>query len=277
MEVERVVGRLDKRTMKRYLLVCCLLLTILLYLLCRANRRRYSREPTAGPRVIHLIYLPWDKNQKLKVDPEDFDHSYYHSLRKKFTTWQIEMWTLPRLAKLCSDSYPGVFEQAMSRASRPTMLVDLFRWIVVHKYGGVYVQYESVLKEDPAWLLPPVGRQVRLLTEVVLTPEQCAEAAVKYPVRQGRHEEPVRVMNQIFSASVPNHPFIGTVWETILRNLSRPIRSDYEVLYASANARVSTLFDEVGKRDNSVFLTNWDDSKSLVKVSSKGSWRTDRA
>ena len=229
---------------------------------------------THGPRIVHLIYLPWDKQQKLKADPSDFDHTYEQALREAVEPrgWTVMMWTQPKLTAEFGD----LWSQALRASVRPTQIVDLMRWAVVAKWGGVYVQYDTVLHTSLERLLPRVGTSVRLFTERVLTPEQCRNAAIRYSIRQGVPEEPLRVMNQVFAAAEPNHPFIVRCRDTILHRMSthKP-REDYDFLYAGANAWISTLYDVYGRDDPSIEIVSERDTKRAFTVSSRGSWRMD--
>ena len=252
-----------------------LLLASLVALAVAAGAVSTLSPATHGPRLMHLMYLPWDAHQRLKADPDEFDHAYLHRTRERFPDWDVRMWTLPALRTLVQGAYPGVWEQAMASYHRPTQLVDLFRWLVVFHFGGVYVQYDTALLVSPASLLPRQSKTVRLFTERVLSRQQCEDAGRRWAIRQGAPEEPVRVMNQVFSASAQRQPFIGLVWRCILANMAWAPREDYDVLYLGANALVSTLYDREGRSDDSVELVSQRTTRRLFAVSSRGSWRTD--
>lgn len=259
--------------------VACVLLLICLllgYWIGTWVRHQSSRSrQTHGPKIVHLMYLPWDRSQKLKDDPLDFDHSYERDMRSQLEPqgWSVRMWTGPELKR----EFPSLWDEAMKEAVRPTQLVDLFRWAVVAKYGGVYIQYDSVVHVPVKQLLPHVNKSVRLFTERVLTNEECRKNGLLHPIRNGEPEEPTRVQNQCFSSSVIGHPFIVRVRDTILENMRsmKPVQ-DYDVLYIGANARVSTLYDRHGRLDPTVELEGESGSKRMLTVSSRGSWRLGR-
>lgn len=252
------------------------LFLVVMRLIMRCLERLGQRNAqTHGVKIIHLIYLPWGKDQKLKEDWNDFDHTYEQQLKLKYPDWEIKMWTLPLLKEMATRHYPGVWETAWQRHTKPTQLVDLFRFIVLHRMGGVYVQYGSTLHVHPEQLLPSHEKTVRFFTERVLTPEQCQKAADLYPIRQGVPEESVRVGNQIESVSAPGNPFIEMIWKTILENMSIKPKEDYDYLILGANSLISTLFDQIGKHDPSVELIDERKAKKMFTVSSNGSWRTD--
>lgn len=239
---------------------------------------RISGPPNPNvPKIIHLIYYPWTKSQQLKPDPEDFDHTYYHQLQKRFPTYDVKMWTLPKTKQFVQKFYPGVWEIAGVNASRPTQLVDLFRWLVIFHFGGLYLQYDSKIRvENPEQLFPTHGNQVRLFTEFVwFSPLLRHLPAKRFPIRKGKPEEKWRVMNQIFAAT-PRHPYILQTWTSILARMQRHKPTcDYEILWIGANAYISEFFDQDGAFRQDVQLTSFAQTRSLVSVSSRGSWRTD--
>jgi hypothetical protein len=247
-------------------------------LLVLFNRHRFSVHSNIHGydpqiKIIHLIYLPWTRDQKLKDDVNDFDHRYYHDLRKKYVPkgWTIKMWTQP----LLKAHFPTYWNLAIQHMVRPTQIVDLMRWVVLAEFGGIYMQYDSTIKVDPLeHLLPGRGKHVRLFTETVLSPEQCVENGKKHAVRNGIPEEPVRVMNQAMSSVRPHHPFIVLCRDTIMENMVRyKPKQDYDFLFYGANSLISTLYDRQGRVNDSVELVDEKTTKQWLTVSSRGSWR----
>jgi len=78
------------------------------------------------PRIIHLIYIPWDKHQKLKSDQLDFDQSFYHSFQARLgSRWNVKMWTWNKIEQFMNSSpYLDEWTQIKGKVSRPVMLVD---------------------------------------------------------------------------------------------------------------------------------------------------------
>lgn len=233
-------------------------------------------ENPRAPRIIHLIYIPWDRNQKLLNDPLAFDQTYHQQLQQRFPRWRVMMWTGPLLHTFVEKHYPGLWDAATAAAARPTQLVDLFRWLLIYHWGGLYIQFGSVLHVEPERLLPREGEGVRLYTEFVwFSPILRHLPAWRFPCRGGRPEEERRVMNQLFSA-VPRHPYIDLTWRTILQRMQkiRP-QCDYDILFVGANAFVSELYEQKGRSWPGVALVNFWQTRHMATISSKGSWRTD--
>ena len=222
------------------------------------------------------MYFPWNRQQQLLTNPEEFDHTYYEELHAKYPDMTVMMWTLPRVQQLCDKHYPGVWETAKKHAVRPTQLVDLFRWLVVYHFGGMYLQYDSILNVHPSQLLPSGSHEVRLYTEFVwVTPIWRWLVGRQFPIRNRAPEEKWRIMNQLFAA-VPKHPYILLTWTSILQRMTlwKP-QNDYEILFVGANAFISELYEQQKSYSKQVERINFWQTRHLVTVSSKGSWRTD--
>ena len=226
------------------------------------------------PRLIHLIYLPWDKDQKLLADEHAFDHGPYERLQRYAPDFEVRLWTRSAVFDFCRAEYPAIAD-LLPTLARPTMMVDVLRWLVVYHFGGVYWQYDMNPLVPMARFLPGEGKEARLFTECVVDADWCAESA-KEPIRQGVPEEPVRLCNQAFAAT-PKQAFIKKTLDLIVERSStlKPKR-DYDILYICANAAVSTAYNQWGKDDPAVELMSLEQTRSMIKIMYRGSWRTER-
>jgi mannosyltransferase OCH1-like enzyme len=256
------------------LMTAAVLYTLLVFKSLGSFSPALSGSPSSEvPKIIHLIYFPWDREQRLKPDPNDFDQTYHRELAGSYPDFEVMMWTIPKIRKFLSSNYPGVWEASIRAAVRPTQLVDLYRWLVVDHFGGIYLQYHSKLHTHPKLLFPSEGYQLRLFTENVwfswlirIVPP------LLFPIRNSQPEEELRIMNQVFAAT-PGHPFVREVWRSIfIRMHEMKPREDYDILYIGANAYISEVYDKMGKNDSTIQLANWTQTRNLLQVSSFGSW-----
>ena len=225
------------------------------------------------PRIIHLIYFPWGKDQKLLADCHAFDHKPYENMARYAQGFDVRLWTLDRVQLWCEKCFPDTW-RILRNAPRPMMMVDYLRWLVVHEFGGIYWQYDLNPLVPMDQFLPQKCKAVRLFTESVQTPEYCQLMAFE-PIRNGEPEEAIRVANQVFSA-VPGHRFVKATMDLIVHRLqSSEFKKDYDLLYISANAAVSCSYDRFGKSDEDVELLSRERTRSMVKIQFKGTWRTD--
>ena len=229
----------------------------------------YVKETT--PRLIHLIYLPWDANQKLKADSNDFDKTFYKELQESNPNYVVKMWTLPDCRQFVRKYYPD-YEQVIFNAPRPVMMVDILRLLIVYHFGGIYWQYESKPLTSMDSFLPSNEKNVKLFTEIIISDEFANKMSAE-PIRDGNPEERVRVCTQIFSA-VPRHPYLFALFEKTINNVQTyPIRRDYDILYTTGNAMMSTMYDKVGQHYDDVELMDENVISKMASISSNGSWR----
>ena len=228
-----------------------------------------------APKIIHLIFFPWDRDQRLLPDPSAFDRAPYERVRQCAPDFEVRLWTYDRARGFASEHYPEIWA-ALQSVPRPMMIVDVLRWLVVHHHGGIYWQYGSTSRVPMTEFLPSPGKAVKLFTEVVITPEFARQMAFE-PIRRGEPEERVRIRNQVFSAA-PRSDFVASVLDLQLMRLkSHPVCRDYDVLFVTGPALCSTVYDRCGPTDPRVELVPLDQSERMFKVHSTGSWRTDPA
>ncbi len=242
----------------------CIFLVVLLLL----NNKIYNSN---APKLIHLIYIPWDKNQRLKDDYLDFDKTSYEKLKQNHPDYIVKLWTLPDLQKFLLKFYPDYYDIVFN-LPRPVMIVDFMRLLLVYHYGGIYWQYGSTPNVNMDEFLPSKHMNVKLFTEIILTPE-FAEKMKEEPIRNSEPEELLRVISAIFS-SVPKHPYFLYLFLTAIENSKRyNVKRDYDILYIGSNAMMSTVYDQVGKYQDDIELIDYDTTKNMINIHSSSSWR----
>ena len=250
------------------------IIIIIILILSNMKQTETYKYNNESPKLIHLIYIPWDKNQKLKDDYLDFDKKSYEKLKRNNPEYNIKLWILPDIQEFVRDFYHEYYD-IIFNLPRPTMIVDFIRLLVVYHYGGIYWQYGSISNASSINMFQPSpNRKVKLFTEAVLSQEY-ADKMKDEPIRQGEPEEITRVCNQVFSA-VPKHPYIFILFTTAIENSKKyQIKKDYDILYIGANAMMSSIYDKIGKLRDDVELINHKTTKKIIDINSKGSWRTD--
>lgn len=220
-----------------------------------------------------MLYFPWDRDQKLCDDTESFDRTAYGAMCQYAPDFNVRLWTYGPAVEFARKHYPVVWDM-LKTVARPVMMIDVLRWMVVHHFGGIYWQMNTSPLVPMNDYLPSSGRSVRLFTEFDLNPEQC-RIAMAEPIRQGDPEESKRVLIQVFSA-LPGAAFVKKVIDFQMERLrTHQPKKDYDVLFITGNALVSTAFDRYGKNDASVELINRTDSRRMIKWHYRGTWRTD--
>lgn len=231
------------------------------------------------PKIVHLIYIPWDKSQKLKTDFMDFDLAFYNKFRKKIEPeWEVILWTRDIIEKFMNSHYRTEWKIVKNKSSRPVMWIDYLRWKIVYHFGGVYWQYGSKLKRNINDFIPRYHQGVQLFTENYLY-DLYKYCTSYYTIRKGEPEETLRIATQTFS-SYPRNKFIQKVVNRIVFNLKNyKVREDYDILFISGNAMISKIYEECKETGSvkkyKVARHSLEVSKEMISFSSNGSWRKD--
>jgi len=225
------------------------------------------------PRIVHLMYFPWDKNQNLKINENDFDLSFYKEMLQQNPDWDIKLWTLSKTREFVEHKYPGLWSHLWSLFSHPVQAVDFFRLLVVFELGGIYWQYESEQLVDLQKFRPRWNSQIRLFVERTISRDFSRKMATQ-PIRNGKPEEICRICNQIFSA-YPRNGFLQYCINKSKNNLlTSRVSCDYDILYIGANAMISEAYHEY-KNHGKIQLTSKKQRKRMIRLACRGSWRTE--
>jgi hypothetical protein len=220
------------------------------------------------PKIIHLIYFPWDKTGKLKDNENDFNHKFYDIFKVNNPEWEVRLWTLSKMKQFISNNYKQ-YSDIWKIVKHPTQTVDFCRLLITYHYGGIYWQYDSIQKAPLETFIPPHGKSIRLFVEG-LVPTSISIIHGYEKIREYKMEENIRVANQVFSAYPKNNFLLYTLTKS-WNNLHRfKVESDYDILYIGANGMISEAYDEYTNK-NDIYLTY--NTSKYIKISSNGSWR----
>lgn len=196
------------------------------------------------------------------------------NLRRYAPEADFHLWGREELEPLAEEYRPGLWRQLVN-LPRPVMAVDILRWLVLFRKGGLYWQLGCIpwrplsafVPEDPAI-------ECRLWTENVMTPDACLKMADK-PIRQGNPEEPVRVCIGVIWCR-QGAEFARRMVDWLLDRAERwTPKEDYDVLYITGNAAMSEAWDRFGKDDPHVDLVGLAETRRMVRWQYHGMWRRD--
>lgn len=216
---------------------------------------------------IHTLWL--------NLYPAPYDHEgALDKLRRYAPGAAVHLWDRERTKPLAEEFEPGLWDE-LFRLARPVMVVDILRWLVIYRHGGLYWQLGCV-PWRPMEAFVPENPEVecRLWTENVMSPEECQKMAAK-PIRQGRPEEPIRVANQVIWCR-QGAAFAKRMVEFLLERARKwTPQEDYDVLFITANAAVSEAYDLFGKGNPRVELVGLAETRQMVRWKHGGMWRRD--
>lgn len=226
------------------------------------------------PRIIHLMFFPWGKDQKLIADQNDFDHTPYENMVRYASEFEVKLWDYYAAEKICLEHYPEVWTMAIN-FPRPMMTVNTLRWLMVYHHGGLSWQYDMNPLRPMEQYLPSKDKECRLFTEFVLFPDECRIKSDQEPIRAGVPEEPVRIPSQVFSA-IPQHRYMKSVVGYIQKQAATyTFKRDYDCQFITGNAAASTAYDLFGKNDPTVERVGAVETRRMIKIIYLGTWRTE--
>lgn len=232
--------------------------------------------------VVHMMFFPWDKEQKLLSDELQFDHTPYINMLKRvenIPNGRVVMWTWSKMESFCLLYYPEIWTTLKLSTTRPIMFVDILRWLVVYHFGGIYWQYCSLPLSSSMsdyLLFENSLKKIKLFTEAIIT-EEFSQKMADQPIRKGQPEELIRVVTGAFSSLDRKNPALLDIVNFLLERLkTEKALVDYDILYITGNAAISTYYDLYGQFNEEIELVSLEKTKKLIAWNSQGSWRLDK-
>ena len=138
------------------------------------------------PKIIHQTY----KNNNL---PETYKMCQTE-IKRLHPDFEYRFYTDEDMDKLMKTYFPEYYDK-FNELPRMIMKIDMFRYFLMYKYGGLYTDMDYLM-----------FKQFDLLNEKVVLP--CN--------RENENGEPICLGNCIF-ASQPNHPYWKTLMDTLFK------------------------------------------------------------
>lgn len=144
------------------------------------------------PKIIHQTYKDYNLNKIFKECQQNVKH-YYKDFDYRF-------YTDKDMEKFVKDFYPEFKEKVFDKLPVHIMKVDVFRYLLLEKYGGVYMDLDHrVIRKYPfegGKLFLPKSRETKLGNKIDL-------------------------IGNCILASVPEHPFWKYVRDELEKNLDK--------------------------------------------------------
>ncbi|NQY64781.1 MAG: hypothetical protein HRT38_13810 [Alteromonadaceae bacterium] len=177
------------------------------------------------PKIIHQT---WENNDiPAKYEP------YVSSVRRHTEGWQYYLWTDDSMKSFVETKYPHLLD---IYNSYPTQIqrCDLFRYLVVNHYGGIYLDLDIKLVKSFNDIIDETDNI--FFVEKVLDEHECLEF---------NNRDKVRIANYAFG-STPGHPF----WEFFIPKISekdkyaKVIKEENDILESTGPGILSTLIHD---------------------------------
>lgn len=217
---------------------------------------------------IHAIWI-----RGLYKTPYDYGGAW-DNLQRYAPGAGFHLWGREELEVLAEGFRKGLWQE-LAGLARPVMAVDILRWLVLYREGGLYWQLGCIpWRPMEAFVPEKPETECRLWTENVMTEAECRAMAAK-PIRAEVPEEPVRVTIGVLYCK-RGAAFAKRMLDFLLERTKRwTPQEDYDVLYITGNAAMSEAWERFGKDDPRVELTGLEKTRQMVRWQYHGMWRKD--
>ena len=146
---------------------------------------------------------------------------------------------------------------------------DIGRLLYIYKNGGIYLDTDCIMNDNPFLNLNPKYDRMILFTEFVCSLHDLGPRECKNP------ENALRVANFAFATNYKCHPFLEICIHECIRRLEYLIQLNLErweqtdILWVCGPDVITTIFHQHRNEDSSVHLMN----ENYIRHLALGSWR----
>ncbi|XP_052791052.1 uncharacterized protein LOC128225074 [Mya arenaria] len=163
----------------------------------------FPTEKTASPKIPHVIHQIWiTTSENMTTSSQQMVPAQFidnmKTFRKFNPSWEYMFWSYANGRSLVERFYPNVLDY-FDKAPESVTKSDLLRYVVVHKYGGLYADLDSTCHRSLD--------RVTMKYSCILVPAPFENAAifVKWPYH---------ICNAIFFCR-PHHDYFGFLIDRI--------------------------------------------------------------
>ena len=211
------------------LVICALLFIVFRFTLFRKQKSSQTNEMklkqtnpiTTIPTTIHFVYGLWDDDPKL---PPHYRHT---QLMWEYQGWKVRNWGRRDVLDLL-EIYPR-WKRLYDSVPRKIQKADIARLVIVYDQGGFYMDCDCV--PDHKSFLRYFEEKLStkesvFFIEMVTDSKWTRETAQRFPLRQGKHENPERIGNFAFGATRRHHT-IKAILDTVETRCQRVLSQVY--------------------------------------------------
>lgn len=175
------------------------------------------------PKIIHQTW-------KTKNIPEQWKHAV-HSCKTVNKGFKYILWTHETMDQFVKKYYPD-FYKIYKTYEYHIQRCDAFRYLVLYKYGGIYLDMDIICKKNLNDLLP---------YDLVLARSPNLETS----------------FSNAFFMVIPNHPFFKYCIEHLSENINnyQYLGKHLHVMYSTGPAFLTNMVNDYGKIKDSYILT----------------------
>jgi len=231
---------------------------------------------------LHRTIL-WDDKEPVSTLPA------IKSVKRYTKNYKHIIWNRRAVEYMLKSSYCNI--EFYNSYTRRIMYADLVRYLILYRFGGVYLDLDIEMREDLDRLSGSIFERYDinkerdsfciLFEEYRWQDESMAVDEMDQPIRifleeKYRKEALIRVANYAFISS-PGHPFIKRVIEECQTRSQLKVKCDYDVLFITGPDVVSHIYetmDEGFAEAHNVILVKKESADQYLSHKCMGEWRT---
>ena len=109
------------------------------------------------PRVLHHIYWPWSKDKSIDRRRFEVWSTCRNSCITRCQGFQYILWNETMIEDVIRQDYPDLFDLYRSY-TYDIQRCDVARYVIMHKYGGIYLDMDDCCRVNLEYLLSNIER-----------------------------------------------------------------------------------------------------------------------
>lgn len=191
-------------------------------------------------KVIHRV---WIGKPAIKRDYTKF----IRTVDKCFDGFVPVFWTDYNSKMFIKECFPEWETFLFNSKNNPAMVSDVFRYLVLKKYGGLYSDFDVELI-NPKNLRTIVEENSFVAVTELKISKEFSKKTKTIPIREGIPEDINRIANY-FICCKANHIIWDIVFDEMNRRMEKvlKIKEDYDILYVTGPDLISTVVNKYKK------------------------------
>ena len=193
------------------------------------------------PKIVHRTLL-FDSSI-----PKEF-LNYFYKFDKNSTDFIKVLWSEKDLYEIMNSANKKVYESYKYNIQK----ADYARYIIIKKFGGVYADFDILLKKNLSELIENNYNDMLLFEEKTLTEEECINNLKNQQIRftlseKYRLECPLRIANYFIIAK-PEHILFNPILHMCYTRSLLNIRNQYDILFTTGTDVTSAVVEKLLSR-----------------------------